>query len=691
MARMLAGARTVPAFADLADAAEEGAAIVIDVTMAEVEAVTSRLVPDETIRAAVLARLAERSDLVPWTRPFRFADDRERSVHTLAMASARTWEHMPDLASASTWETWKTTAKAWEGKDPDKAIGDDLTFYMSWGQSQGAIDALIPPADRDDVAAVIERSPGPPAAPHTPMEPSGPWGPLADGWHWKPAPQGTARLVAWFFLQETTPHRLAEHATRAILDKVDNAPELASRTLAREVEDHLERWGTEAEAVEARAVEAAPEADRDFDAIRAAMREKATEGVCGGSPSPPPPHPTFATGEDLDEALAGFLERIGNNGRAIANEKVRKGGKGRTPEQKAARWAPGAEPLRVARLLARALWFDVVAPRLQRQASRTDAPGMSMTALTSLMGMSRRGAQKELFHDAAVILDDKRRRVGSLRTVVEVDARHVNLADLNRLTTQRLIRWALHRGWDQKWVCDSPDPTRIVVDGGYPALALELGMKGKKAADELKGAVATLQSVFLQGPKGEGQVFAAWHHKASGQRRARLEMTLLGPFAPDYIARELAEHRNVNDKSVVPVPLPAHLPPLVGRERDHGSQAILQLLALRELRLRATELAADGAVDISARRWEDLRDEAGVPRATLADVLEAYPLGDGIRPAFMLQRDGRWDLAPDYSQERAAIVAAGEAMQKGKRGGEQAAANRRAGRAKPKTTRRAAK
>jgi len=679
LARMVADARAID-MADMADTAEEGAAIVINATMAEVEAIASRLVPDETIRAAVMVRLAERSDLVPWTRPWRFTDDKEETAHTVMLALVLALVPGPNGPIA-----WRDLSLDDLSKD------DGLASYVAWSRFQAAIDAVIPPADRDAVADVIARHPGPPAASYTPMQPSGPSsGPLADDWHWQPVPQGTARLVAWFFLQETTPHRLAEHAARAILAKVDNAPALAPRTLAREVEDHLEKWTAEAEAVEARAIETAPEADRDFDAIRAAMREKATEGVCGGSPSPSPPHPTFATGEALDEALAGFLERIGEAGRGLGSE-VRQNSKARTPDANAAMWAPGEKPLRVPRLLAKALWFDVVAPRLQRQASRTDAPGMSMTALTSLMGMSRRGAQKELFDDAAVILDDKRRRVGSLRTIVEVDSRHVNLADLNRLTTQRLIRWALHRGWDQKWVSDSPDPTRIVVDGGYPALALELGMKGKKAADELKGAVATLQSVFLQGPKGEGQVFAAWHHKASGQRRARLEMTLLGPFAPDYIARELAEHRNVNDKSVVPVPLPAHLPPLVGRERDHGSQAILQLLALRELRLRATELAADGAVDISARRWEGLRDEAGVPRATLAGVLEAYPLGDGIRPAFMLQRDGRWDLAPDYRQERAAIVAAGEAMQKGKRGGEQAAANRRAGRAKPKATRHPAK
>lgn len=501
-----------------------------------------------------------------------------------------------------------------------------------------------------------------------------------------------AAMALWLedHADEVDSYRAANELLRAPENTLLARQPGAITTLHNAVKEHLSRWMKIVEAMEDRAVEAAPEVERNFDAIRAAMREKAAERGRDGSASPPPHAPTFVTGEALDEALASLLSTIGKAGTLLAGE-VRTASKKRSVAENAARWTTTADRPRVARLLAKTLWTDVVAPRLQRQASRTDAPGMSMTALTSLMGMSRHGAQKELFHDVSVILDDKRRRVGSLRTVVEVDARHVNLADLNRLTTQRLIRWALHRGWDQKWVCDSPDPTRIVVDGGYPALALELGMKGKKAADELKGAVATLQSVFLQGPKGEGQVFAAWHHKASGQRRARLEMTLLGPFAPDYIARELAEHRNVNDKSVVPVPLPAHLPPLVGRERDHGSQAILQLLALRELRLRATELAADGAVDISARRWEDLRDEAGVPRATLADVLEAYPIGDGIRPAFMLQRDGRWDLAPDYSQERAAIVAAGEAMQKGKRGGEQAAANRRAGRAKPKTTRRAAK
>ena len=140
LAQMVADARAID-MADMADVAEEGAAIVINATMAEVEAIASRLVPDETIRAAVMVRLAERSDLVPWTRPWRFTDDKEETAHTVMLALVLALVPGPNGPIA-----WRDLSLDDLSKD------DGLASYVAWSRFHAAIDAVIPPADRDAVA-----------------------------------------------------------------------------------------------------------------------------------------------------------------------------------------------------------------------------------------------------------------------------------------------------------------------------------------------------------------------------------------------------------------------------------------------------------------------------------------------------------------------------------------------------------
>jgi len=444
---------------------------------------------------------------------------------------------------------------------------------------------------------------------------------------WRCFPSTLLFLVGNAYLERTTPEALASHAANLCLSK--QTTELARHEHAqRELEEML----------------------------RARMPDGAIDDV----------------------NLCALVAHYGDHGREVAAEIEARVARGEPPK-------PG--PLRVPLVLAKVLWLDVICPRLERGLTRRDAPGLAMPILTNVVRASRRGAQTSLFDGVAEIVDAKGKRVGSLvpTSSPTIDSKHVSLANLGRLCTQRLVRFVLHQGYRQKWVDQTPDATRIVIDGGFPALAATLGMTGKKAATELKGAVETLSALRIDTPRGEGQVFAFWHYKATGHRRAILHMNLLGPFAPDYISNELAGHRTAQDKYLVPVPLPELLPPMTGREKDHAAQAFLQVLVLREMRMRAEELAEHGCVEINERTWRALGDEAGLPQVTLNAVLDIYPRGSAGRPAF-LTRTGGWlfDLAEAYGPERQAIVAAGDAMKKGRSNGQKAAAQRRNGGRKPK-------
>lgn len=385
---------------------------------------------------------------------------------------------------------------------------------------------------------------------------------------------------------------------------------------------------------------------------------------------------------EADTALATIIEGYGKK----AHETAKALREEKSDEERRNLWDTHARPHRP---LAWALWQCRVRVRLEREESRIDTAGLVFPVLNSLTAAAHRGAQMNLLEGATEIIDKNRRRVGALReaqrlneAAPHLDARHVSLASLGKLSTQRVIRWALWEGYRRKWIDDEPEPSRIFVTGGYSELARLVGMKGKKAAEEVRDATATLDALYLDGPLGEGRVFSCFRHTDpthKGQQSV-LEITLHGPFTPDYIVRKLGKHRSTN-KWLIPVPMPQLLPPLVGRPNEHAAQAILQVLALREFRANAAEFVEEGNVEILESRWRELAEEAGLPRRILPDVLKAYPVGDDEgRPPF-LERPHEWrfTLTEPYHAEKRSILNAGQSKLSGRESGLISAAKRRNG------------
>jgi hypothetical protein len=642
-------------------------ALIVETMADYLIAIVDAVVVEEALRHIIIDRVADRIHLVQWPRPWATAAAAARMgrVPTGASAALSGSLRDPEAELDAMAQAYRNTDRrelqaVWRlevaliaiaavesgGNDASplsamlRTDGFDLDRMLPFiitGTYGAAVSALTrfnnPSAARsanladvaadidDEVGAIADRSTGP--------------------FMWGVDPNGTdattVRLVAWFVVVETKPQALAGHAARST-PGVDNPD--AIRELTRATEDALGRWSRTPAAV-------------------------VPDGV----------HP-------LDEALALTVSTSGARGRTLAEE-IRDVSRRLDDDGKAKRWEHEGGRFRVARALALCLWEDVVKARLERAATAAGAPGLAVPVLTNLVRVSRNGAQATMFDSGrAEILDHRGRRVGSLQlTTPAIGAEHIDLANLGKLSTMRLVRFLLHRTYEQRWIQQHPDANTVEIDGGFPGLAAALGMKGHKAAEELRAAVATLDAVHIDTPTGEGRVFSYFHHKATGQRSARLDLTVQGPFAPDYITRALAGHRGeARNKYLVPIPMPQRLPPLVGRERDHAAQAFLQVLVLRELRVRAEELAERGSVEIDQRLWEALRDEAGLPAATLPKVLDAYPVGDGERPAFLLSpTPGRYTLADAYEQEQRSILEAAAAMTKGRKGGKAAAARRRNG------------
>lgn len=639
---MVADARAID-MADLADAAEEGAAIVINATMAEVEAIASRLVPDETIRAAVMVRLAERSDLVPWARPFWFdddkeEDDKEETAHTVMLALVLALKPGPNGAFA------------WRGLSLDDLSKDDgLASHVAWNLFQDAIDAFIPPADRDAVADVIDRHPGPPADSYTPMEPSGPSsGPLADDWHWQPVPLGTARLVAWFSLQETTTPRLAEHATRAILAEVKDdtaARPDARRTLAREVEDHLEEWAS-----------------------------------------------TIAAEETIDEALAGFLERIGGGAAKKAAADVRQSSAKRSEAEKAARWAPGAEPLRVARLLARALWADVVAVVLRgdmeqeaharERREKVPAPTMHPAPRSAIMSAPLGSWRTN--RDGSLETGDVDKRRGYLPPVAMVSVGERALSSSAGKIVPTLAALLSREAWD-RWVRGVDRFDWIAVPAGRNALHAR-GIDATE--DELDEAIAWLQDLKVGGlpcidasPPPQEVMGDERHGGRPEKRRIVRVGAPLAPMGLESVYRDAGMVLPPELRFFSPVLDPAEAP-LIGHRQTYARQRDFYALGIGSFFVEHREQYAErGGVKIDLQAWRRCLDARGIyhrSHHSLADQMwDAYRghrkpglPGIGPRAAVLVETapgSGVYRLGPDFAEQERVIMNAAEKTAKRRR------------------------
>lgn len=253
--------------------------------------------------------------------------------------------------------------------------------------------------------------------------------------------------------------------------------------------------------------------------------------------------------------------------------------------------------------------------------------------------------------------------------VSSLDASLVDPKLLRGLPAQRLLRFVMHRAhelYDETG--DMGTATRITVAGGWRGLADALGMRtGEKAAKVAELTAKALQAAWVKTPRGEGGLFLVHHEKRGPGRREEVSLTIHehGPLSPRFTARELQGR----SAKIVPVPLPSLMPPMVGRPNEHGAIATLQLLVLRELRLKAPELVEHGGIVVTPQRWNELAEESGVPRPLLPELLEAWRTGDEHTPAFIVTKGELVDLAPAYAKERRFIADGGRLTLDGRRRG----------------------
>ena len=336
--------------------------------------------------------------------------------------------------------------------------------------------------------------------------------------------------------------------------------------------------------------------------------------------------------------------------------------------------------IRFARAVARALWADQVLERWERM--RANPPALADGVLVAMEGAyfgPGRAVAPAPEGALAIVAGRPAQVEASLPVHLHAalpgalgKAGDRVLLDTASLTAQRLLRRLILQGHYQK-VEGRPDPRVVSIEGGFSGLAeqLALGALGR-APSQLRRILTWFQHVQLNLPTGVVGGLLTWQERRGRRGRpAELSIVLGTPLLPGYV-HDIEQARGGGQaarRSRRLVPVPAELPPLVGRRNDHGAQAVLQLLLLQAMRERAEELVEHGAVELSAGLWAELCRRADLPES-LFDRVWARWTAAGERDRILERIGGRLvRLGPRYQVEQRFLEASGLGSLRGRRAG----------------------
>ncbi|RYZ16648.1 MAG: hypothetical protein EOO70_03965 [Myxococcaceae bacterium] len=385
-----------------------------------------------------------------------------------------------------------------------------------------------------------------------------------------------------------------------------------------------------------------------------------------------PPYTLGQSGlpHEADEALACELEHLGEKGRDLAvsirRESEEAGHRYRTgklsEEEVWQPWFPtvdGRPPLRHAALVT-ALWHDVVRHGLAK------VPALTRAIYTPVV---------ELLAERAVQLDAStgQRTITSgsavLARVVNIDASAVRYLDsgiklFDSIHAHRLLFHLASEGHRQA-LDGVLDPRILRYPGGYSAFAEACGIKGRKAADQVRAIIEAMS--MLDVPLAPGRwahLFSRDFTEATGQRQARLTIVLGTPLLPDYVQElraAVGKHGWPAQRAVDLIPL-LPVPPVIGRPNEQGRQATLALRVMSELRDHAPDLAKQRGAPLTPERFKELAQASHLPIVMAPRVLEHWLQDHGAEgPAFLKSVDrDRYTLGDAHLAERQFLEASGQ-------------------------------
>lgn len=320
--------------------------------------------------------------------------------------------------------------------------------------------------------------------------------------------------------------------------------------------------------------------------------------------------------------------------------------------------------------LARAIWFDVVEPRLE-QARKKPASLVRAVHVSATDFHSRGPRFDEKTHSLTFQGQELAKRIGA---TFDLDVIQRGLGLLGSVVSHELFHWEVTTGHEQH-LRGIANPHVLEIEGGWVALAERLGLRPEKHRVNLRALVlaqAAFHFPFPDGSRGNMLVFS--ERPALGRQRAHVRIELGTVLMPGYVHAHGLPQR---ERKLVP--LLRERVPLYGRPNEHGEQRSMSLAVVATLRDRARELVQEGGVRLTTDTAADLADRSGLPRRLIIPVIEHWVTGDTRAPPF-LKRTGRerYTLSDVHAAEREFIEDGGRAELQGAELGQRSVKKKRA-------------
>lgn len=318
-------------------------------------------------------------------------------------------------------------------------------------------------------------------------------------------------------------------------------------------------------------------------------------------------------------------------------------------------------------ILCNTIWIDQIKPSWEKQLKYVPAITKAVLVTTIKPPLSK-NCRIEVSEENKITCYSEQGRPVAI--VPCVDKKFVNLickglGAFSSLTGHKLFRWQVRTGFEN-WADLVEDIRLISTTGGYEGIANLIGCGGsKKSPTEVKSILYAQAHGQFQYPQG-----------GSGNMIILREMDKLRNGEPTKINIILGEMLLPNFTHMLPhgekrrlVPI-TDLPPLIGSKNTYAAQAMLQLLILEEFSNHSDDLFERRSIPITVNKWEELAQEAKLPKSALLRVISGWIEGDLFTKPFLDKQGTEYTLGSTYSNVTNFLERQGEQRIVGAKGGE---------------------
>lgn len=324
-------------------------------------------------------------------------------------------------------------------------------------------------------------------------------------------------------------------------------------------------------------------------------------------------------------------------------------------------------------MLGEALWFDVIAPKLEREARNSRNPAAltlgNFDTVNRLMwhknhAVTADNRQPELF------VDDQLIATARVPDFALIDVLTAGTVEFRSYAGARMFVWVVEEV-KRRHFMGVQYPNVLTIEGGLGALAESIGIGGSKSREALLRRILIAgQSWRVEWPDGreQGGLWTFSISPASRAARACVTITVSAPLTPYY-----------DQRSILTPIVPIDDLDGITSKNYLGPLAAFKQSIMRELVEQRLEIAAHGGALIAERRLLSLAALVGLPPAAAIRAFNAWQVDRDEGERFLEVHRGRVHIAAggEYQRIRDFVDATASIAKKASSRGKRSAAKKR--------------